>query len=73
MPDFDTAWKEALEALFEPFMAFFDRDNRRARDWGLVGKMQNDLRLCVELRAARRSLRLLDAIDAFGTARQDAV
>jgi hypothetical protein len=23
MPDFDTAWHEALDALFEPFMAFF--------------------------------------------------
>jgi hypothetical protein len=23
MPDFDNAWKEALDKYFEPFMAFF--------------------------------------------------
>ncbi|MGH7136182.1 MAG: hypothetical protein ACREHD_10610, partial [Pirellulales bacterium] len=33
MPDFDTAWKEALEALFEPFMAFFFPDAHRDIDW----------------------------------------
>lgn len=33
MPDFDTAWKEALETLFEPFMAFFFPDAHRDIDW----------------------------------------
>lgn len=33
MPDFDTAWKEALEALFEPFMAFFFPEAHRDIDW----------------------------------------
>ena len=33
MPDFDIAWKEALDALFEPFMAFFFPDAYRDIDW----------------------------------------
>ena len=33
MPDFDTAWKEALEALFEPFMAFFFPEAHQDIDW----------------------------------------
>ena len=33
MPDFDNAWKEALEALFEPFMAFFFSDAHGDIDW----------------------------------------
>jgi hypothetical protein len=33
MPDFDTAWKEALEALFEPFMAFFFPEAHHEIDW----------------------------------------
>jgi hypothetical protein len=33
MPDFDTAWKEALEALFEPFMSFFFPEAHRDIDW----------------------------------------
>jgi predicted transposase YdaD len=33
MPDFDNAWKEAIEALFEPFMAFFFEEAHREIDW----------------------------------------
>jgi hypothetical protein len=33
MPDFDTAWKEALETLFDPFMAFFFPEAYRDIDW----------------------------------------
>ncbi|HEX7446067.1 MAG TPA: hypothetical protein VF306_00905 [Pirellulales bacterium] len=33
MPDFDNAWKEALEVFFEPFMAFFFADAHREIDW----------------------------------------
>jgi hypothetical protein len=33
MPDFDTAWKEALDAYFEPFMAFFFADAHREIEW----------------------------------------
>lgn len=33
MPDFDSAWKEALEALFEPFMAFFFPEAHVDIDW----------------------------------------
>lgn len=33
MPDFDSAWKEALEALFEPFMAFFFPEAHGDIDW----------------------------------------
>ena len=33
MPDFDGAWKEALETLFEPFMAFFFPDAHCDIDW----------------------------------------
>ena len=31
--DFDTAWKEALDTLFEPLMAFFFPDAHREIDW----------------------------------------
>lgn len=34
MPDFDHAWKEALDAYFEPFMAFFFAAAHREIDWG---------------------------------------
>jgi hypothetical protein len=33
MPDFDSPWKEALDAWFEPFMAFFFREAHREIDW----------------------------------------
>ncbi len=33
MADFDSAWKEALDNLFEPFMAFFFPDAHREIDW----------------------------------------
>lgn len=33
MPDFDNAWKEALDAYFEPFMAFFFAGAHREIDW----------------------------------------
>ena len=33
MADFDSAWKEALDTLFEPFMAFFFPDAYREIDW----------------------------------------
>lgn len=33
MPDFDSAWKEALDTYFEPFMAFFFADAHREIDW----------------------------------------
>ena len=33
MFDFDTAWKEALDLYFEPFMAFFFADAHRQIDW----------------------------------------
>jgi len=33
MPDFDNAWKEALDAYFEPFMAFFFADAHHEIDW----------------------------------------
>ena len=33
MPDFDSAWKEALDTLFEPFMAFFFPEAHREIDW----------------------------------------
>lgn len=33
MPAFDTAWKDALEALFEPFMAFFFPEAHGDIDW----------------------------------------
>ena len=33
MPDFDTAWKEAIDLFFEPFMAFFFADAHREIDW----------------------------------------
>lgn len=33
MSDFDSAWKEALDALFEPFMAFFFPEAHHEIDW----------------------------------------
>lgn len=33
MPDFDNAWKEALDLLFEPFMAIFFPGAHREIDW----------------------------------------
>ncbi len=33
MADFDSAWKETLDTLFEPFMAFFFPDAYREIDW----------------------------------------
>lgn len=33
MPDFDSAWKDALDAYFEPFMAFFFAEAHREIDW----------------------------------------
>jgi hypothetical protein len=33
MPDFDSAWKEALDAYFEPFMAFFFAEAHGEIDW----------------------------------------
>lgn len=33
MPDFDNAWKEAIDAFFEPFMAFFFRAAHDEIDW----------------------------------------
>lgn len=33
MPDFDNAWKEALDVYFEPFMAFFFAAAHREIDW----------------------------------------
>ena len=33
MADFDSAWKEALDTLFDPFMAFFFPDAHREIDW----------------------------------------
>jgi hypothetical protein len=39
MSDFDSAWKEALDAYFEPFMAYrlFDRYNRRVASFAILG------------------------------------
>lgn len=33
MSDFDSAWKEALDTWFEPFMAFFFAEAHREIDW----------------------------------------
>ncbi|HET6884051.1 MAG TPA: hypothetical protein VFI31_28110, partial [Pirellulales bacterium] len=33
MSDFDSAWKEAIEVFFEPFMALFFPDAHREIDW----------------------------------------
>ncbi len=33
MPNFDSAWKEALDVYFEPFMAFFFAEAHREIDW----------------------------------------
>lgn len=33
MPDFDNAWKEAIDAFFEPFMAFFFGEAHREINW----------------------------------------
>ncbi|HJT33573.1 MAG TPA: hypothetical protein VJ783_16125 [Pirellulales bacterium] len=33
MPDFDNAWKEAIDAFFEPFMAFFFSEAHCEIDW----------------------------------------
>jgi hypothetical protein len=39
MPDFDNAWKEALDHLFEPFMAFFLPEAHREIDWSRTPEM----------------------------------
>lgn len=47
MPDFDTAWKEALEALFEPFMAFFFPEAHRYIDvFGRATLVDRSMRFC---------------------------
>ncbi|HEX7376978.1 MAG TPA: hypothetical protein VF278_07690 [Pirellulales bacterium] len=61
MPDFDTAWKEALDLFFEPFMSFFFPDVHGDIDW-VRGFVMLDKELQQAAPESERGRRVVDKL-----------
>ena len=61
MSDFDSAWKEAIDAFFQHFMAFFFPQAHREIDWSRAPVML-DKELQQITRGSERGLRVVDKL-----------